>query len=76
MNESLVHLQEWAELIENVIYQDPECPSSFEEKFCDGNELISVSFTSQVIHVYYLLSDGQHIHNTFPLTDLNDWLEQ
>lgn len=76
MNEALLNVKEWIEIIENAIYQDPECPSGFEEKFCDGNELISVSFSSSNMHVYYLLSSGETAHNTFTLEQLNTWLEE
>lgn len=75
MNESIENIKEWIELIENVIYTDSNCPTSFEKEFCDGNELTGVSFNSENMIVNYIISSGQHIVNSFKLIELNKWLE-
>lgn len=59
------------ENIENIIFENE---SSFATEYCYGNELISVSFNSETVKIYYILSNGQHITNSFSMRDFNTWL--
>ena len=76
MNEAIENVVPWLEVLEGAIYETDECPSSFEKKFCDGNELLDVYFTSESIKVYYLLSSGAHVTNIYPINEFNNWLEE
>lgn len=57
--------------IEDIIFDDR---GSFETTFCDGNELISFSFSSCILKVVYMLKEGQHVTNSFQMREFNAWL--
>lgn len=76
MNEVIENIVPWLEVLENAIFSDDECPSDFERTFCEGNELISVSFNSGKFEVHYVLSSGQHCVYSFPLEELSKWLDK
>lgn len=74
MNEAIENYREWVEVLENSIF-DEKCPSDFEEKFCDGNEMIELWFSSMQFKVSYITSSGATVSNTFSLEELSDWLD-
>lgn len=75
MNTVIEEIVPWIELLENVIYDDSQSPNAFEEKFCDGNELLSVYFSSESILVQFLMSSGETVSNTYNLRELSKWLD-
>ena len=50
--------------------------TSFEKRFCDGGELLSVSLGSESLKVVYLMWEGTHVGNSFPLAELMGFLEE
>lgn len=50
--------------------------ATFEKRFCQGEQLLSVSLSSESLKVVYLLYEGQHIANSFPLAELTGFLEE
>lgn len=76
MNEVIQNFSPWVEILENAIRNDAECPSSFEKRFCDDNELIDVWFSSKKMKVVYLLSSGEFQTNEFDLKEFSDWLDE
>lgn len=75
MNEVLENIIPWMEVIEGAIYSDKRCPTSFEKRFCEGNQMTGVWFSSTEIKVNFVISSGTIVTNTYPMSDLNDWLE-
>ena len=76
MNTVIEEVVPWIEVLENAIYDDSVSPNEFENRFCDGNELLSVYFSSESILVQFLLSSGETIMNTFSIRELDAWLEE
>jgi hypothetical protein len=75
MNEVLENIIPWMEVLEAAIYNDDNCPTSFEKRFCQGNQLLGVWFSSENIKVLFMLSSGEQVVNSFKINELNDWLE-
>ncbi|MCK9369282.1 hypothetical protein M0R04_05025 [Candidatus Dojkabacteria bacterium] len=75
MNTVIENYIEWIELLENSIFS-PECPSEFENDFCEGNELLELWFSSMEIKITYLTSAGNVIPKVIPITELSDWLDK
>lgn len=76
MNEVIENVVPWIELLENTIHNTQECPSDFENTFCDGNELLEVWFSSEKIKVLYILSSGSIQTMTYDIKEFSDWLEK
>ena len=59
--------------IEDAIWARRE---AFEKRFCQGEELLSTGLSSESLKIVYLLPEGQHITNSFPLAELMGFLEE
>lgn len=55
-----------------LIYNNLE---SFERNFCDGNELISVSFNAENIKLLFIMDNGQHCGTSFKIDMYKNWRE-
>lgn len=75
MNECLENIVPWLEVIENAVYNDESAPSSFEKRFCEGNELIEFSITSSSLYVYFFTTSGDTVKINYSLDEFSDWLE-
>lgn len=75
MNEVLENIIPWMELVENVIFDESVSPNSFEENFCDGNEVIGVWFSSATMRVDFFSTSGAILTTTYTIKELDDWLE-
>lgn len=74
MNKVLEEVIPWIELLENVAYDDSECPNAFERQFCDDNELLGIWFSSENILVSFLTSSGVTVQSTYSIREFNQWL--
>lgn len=75
MRRELEDISAWIELFENVIFDGENCPSPFENTFCGGNELINVTFSSKKMHVFFVVSSGQTVTDSFPIEEFDKWLD-
>lgn len=75
-NEAFESFLQWMSVIEGAINTDLESksPSSFEDTFCDGNQLHDYYWNSDVILVKYMLGSGEIVSKIFEIKQLLEWL--
>lgn len=51
---------------------------SFMTRFClgAGMDLYTIAFSSERVHIYYVLECGQHVHNNVPFEEFNLWMSE
>lgn len=76
MNTVVEEIVPWIEVLESTIKDQEECPNQFEIRFCNGNELESVSFNSKQMVVVYYLSSGKEFVTYYDIKDFSDWLDE
>ena len=63
----LEQLRDWENLIANN-------KAKFQARFCNNDELLSLSFNSETIYIHHLTKAGAHIGNSFPMREFLDFL--